>query len=226
MKISKFIIFSVIVLTTLPGCYKKEFTIGAFNIVNIELIAGSTSNPDLVECSTLTGTGLVTGVLNGNYYPSQPKGGDWYDVNSTYFRNLLKTGKHAYHCAIARVTIQRNPNVAPNDIWDVGDTVHLKVVAPHFCGNAHPGEDNMQPLSYKINATQDGQTQFVFNSVIVASECGVGPYSEDLGERFTVHFGQAPPIVGEPLEAKYTTNQLDCLLMVGQQLNFGSCQQP
>ena len=222
MLLNRSSIISVLALTVcLVGCKAK--TIGAFNITDIQLVAGSSGNPALVECSTLEGTQLWT---HQDGYPRQPKGGDWSEDNSPYQGNLLETGKHAYHCAIARITTQRNPNVAPNDTWHVGDRVYLKVVAPHFCGNANPGEDNMQPLTYIVKATQDDQTQFVFDSVIVASECGVGPYSEEFGEGHTVHLGQAPAQVGDPLEAAFTTNQLDCLLLAGQQMNFSSCQQP
>ena len=222
MTISKFFsIILVLALTNLFGC--KSTTIGAFNITEVELVAGSTQNPKLVECHLLKGTELS---INSKGYPNQPDGGDWIESNSPYRGNLLKSGSHAYRCALARVTLQRNPSVNPGDTWDIDDPVYLKVVAPHFCGNAHPGEDDMQPLTYYKKATQNGQTQFVFDSVIVASECGVGPYSEEFGEGHTVHLGQAPDDVGDPLEPAFSTNQLNCLLLAGQQLNFSSCQQP
>ena len=201
----------------------KATTIGAFDITNIELLAGSTANEKLVKCSTLEGTELYT---HQNGYPIQPKNGDWSQSGSPYKGELLKTGAHAYECAIARVTVTRNPSVKPGTTWYKGDNVYLKVMAPHFCGNLHPGEDDMQPLTYIGKLTSNGQTVIVFDSVIVASECGVGPYSEELGEAHTVHFGQAPDIVGEPLKPAFTTNQLDCILVAGIQLNYSSCSQP
>lgn len=212
-------ILLVPLLACLLAC--KATTIGAFNITNIELLSGSTANPELVQCSTLEDTELWT---HQDGYPKQPKNGDWSESGSPYKGELLKTGDHAYQCATARVTVTRNPNVSPSTTWYKGNNVYLKVVAPHFCGKLHPNEDDMQPLTYIEKATSDGQTVMVFDSVIVASECGVGPYSEEYGEGHTVHFGQAPEVVGEPLEAAFTTDQLDCTLIAGIQLNYISCQ--
>jgi hypothetical protein len=121
-------------------------------------LAGSGSNPELVECSTLEDAELWT---HSSGYPHQPKGGDWSESGSPYKGNLLKTGDHAYHCATARVTVRRNSNVAPGTTWYKNDLVYLKVVAPHFCGNQNPGEDDMQPLTYIEKASQDGQTEFM-----------------------------------------------------------------
>jgi hypothetical protein len=90
----------------LAGC--KSTTIGTFNISNIELLHGGTANSELIQCSTLEGSDLWT---HQHGYPKQPKNGDWSENGSPYKGELLRTGDHAYQCAIARVTVTRNANV-------------------------------------------------------------------------------------------------------------------
>jgi len=156
--------------------------VGTWSITNISLTAGGSQNPRLVLCSEVQEHDLQA-VLGK---PLQPGGGDWWEDSSDYTGNLLKTGPHAYQCAIARVVIERNPAVVPSKVWQVGDHVYLRVVAPHFWGNAHPTEDGLQQLFYAKTITSTGQTEVTFETVIAVSECGTGPYSEEYGEGHSV----------------------------------------
>jgi hypothetical protein len=204
---------------------------GAWEITDVALAAGS-GFADPPECTDVVGVAEVVGYpallrWDGGDRPIQPAGGDWWEESSPYTGYLLnQTGADAYRCAYAKVTVERNPDVAPEREWGVGNFVQLWVVAPHFCGDGgtpHPGEDRRQPLVYAQMITQQDQTEVVFPRVIVASACGIGPYPENYGEGHLINFGQWPSsTISSPLQEMVPVGALDCTFIVGYD-NFQGC---
>ena len=203
----------------LSGCYTPSFD--AWEITNVELVAGFDFE-DPPPCREVLGSiadvgylGLITWGDGGP--PIQPVGGDWFDDSSQYRGYLLnQTGADAYRCAFAEVTVERNTNVVPDKEWEVGHFVQLFVMAQHLCGNSHPDEDRRQPLAYAQVITQPGQNRVVFRKVIVASSCGIGPYTDNFSVGFPVNFAQWPSndVMGA-LHEMQPVSALDCTFIVG-----------
>ncbi len=149
----------------------------------------------------------------------QPAGSDWVEVSSNFTGYLLnQTGAEAYRCAYAAVTVERTDNI-PERVWDVGTHIQLWMMAPHLCA-PEPGiiqkEKTRQGLVYTKRIEVANQTEVVFDRVVVASACGIGPYEGFYGEKLDLIFNRWPnPNVDGPLVEREPVSELDCVFIVG-----------
>ena len=227
----------MVLLSAVCGCVTP--TANMWTITDIELTEGFgfEDPPPCTEVDRMTGpanspngnddfNGLIMWQLPAR--PSQPKNGDWMESSSDYTGYLMnQPGAKAYRCATARVTVQRNQNVNPNITVSPGQFIQLYVVAPHLCNefNAqlHPDEDGKQALVYAAEITQVNQTSVTFDQVIVASACGIGPYTNNNGESAELELGRWPsPDTDGPLIQQGPTNTRCYRFDIGFN-NFSDC---
>lgn len=142
--------------------------------------------------------------------PLQPDSGVWWEPSSPHVGKLLNG---TYHCGIAQVTVERDPNAKPSIDFNAGDKVSLRVTHRHLGG----AEQGLQALVYSRQLTTDGQQTVVFPKVIYLSAPGINEYTLLANYLpYPIHFGQWPqPIANSPIKPMGNTQKKNCQVNQG-----------
>ena len=123
--------------------------------------------------------------------PVQPPGGQWFEESSPYTGLLLTNTQ--YYCAMASVTVERDPAVAPNYTFKVGSPVTLFVTHRHGGGP----EAKWQYLAYSVPIETPGQTEVVFHNVVLRSATPATDSGNFFSQPYKVYFGMWPHEAGD-----------------------------